>query len=70
MSKLDERIIKAVLLDDASAVGRIADMLRFRWGMTYRETFERFSKAEPSLLLSDFEDFLLEAEHLESSFNG
>ena len=57
----------AIERGQAATVGRIADVLRFRGGFNYAETFELARELVPKLEAAEWDGLLYEADELESS---
>ena len=62
--KLPEAIRKAVETQDGPMAGRIADVLRFRFGFDYEQVLERFH-AETGLDRAEFDGLMYEADREE-----
>lgn len=54
MSSFDKSIQRAINGNKKSA-GRVLTWMRYKMGMNYRESLERFRKVSPDLTMGDFE---------------
>lgn len=58
MASFKESIRKAVKDQNGKKAGRLAEVLRFEYGMDYQDTFELFKRTVPGLTLVEFDSLM------------
>jgi hypothetical protein len=63
---LREALRQAIDTENAAAVGYLADLMRFKLGMNYQESFAAAQRACPGLTLDRWDGLLYEADRRSS----
>ena len=58
MATLKDNIVRAVSEMNYINAGRIADKLRFKYGMNYKQVLEFFQRCVPSLTEAEFDQLM------------
>jgi hypothetical protein len=59
---LRQALRQALQIENAPAVGHLADLMRFKLGLNYQESFAAAQRACPGLTLAQWDGLLYEAD--------